>query len=600
MQRVICVGNRASKTCSARGANFIRTYKAKRRRRGQHGTRRHRSSPTPRSLAARGSAATSRSTTPPPTTSACGRRRRSSRGRSGGTTSERAPSRRRRSPTRESSRVPNGAGPDRRQHTSLARGHAARSSSQARDAAGNAANSAALTARVDNTAPAPRRHGGRGRRAVAKSQRLRDQLGQSGRARSGADRRCALQALRRSVLARARSVWRPAARAFAPRRFRCPRKANGRCRCGVAMRRATNPRRSHRFRSRCATTPKRPGSRSRSHRQPIRRSSRSPSSDNVSGLASGVDRAQPPGLGHVADAADNGGRRPARRPRRRCRAAGGHVRRAGSRARPRGQRELTTSRQPLTLTLPIRVATTMRAGFAQHEARVADRPSRRQAPPRPASGDGAAAIGDRRARRDASRSAAGSRIAAATASPAHTIQVFSRSLDERRDASSPSVRTDGQGGSRYTATGTMSRTLRFVFGGSPLLLPSQREVRLRVPAASSLRVDRRRVLNGQAVRFSGKVRSVPMPPSGKLVELQVRLSDRWQTFRTRRTDARRPLVGPVPVPAHASACSGTASGFGCRPRPPIPSQPAPRGPLLSASGGGDALSAKLRASGGVF
>ena len=28
VQRVICVGNRASKTCSARGANFIRTYKA--------------------------------------------------------------------------------------------------------------------------------------------------------------------------------------------------------------------------------------------------------------------------------------------------------------------------------------------------------------------------------------------------------------------------------------------------------------------------------------------------------------------------------------------------------------------------------------------
>ena len=66
---------------------------------------------------------------------------------------------------------------------------------------------------------------------------------------------------------------------------------------------------------------------------------------------------------------------------------------------------------------------------------------------------------------------------------------------------------------------------------------TQREVRLRVPAASSLRVDRRRVLNGQAVRFSGKVRSVPFLQSGKLVELQVRLSDRWQTFRTRRTDA---------------------------------------------------------------
>jgi hypothetical protein len=31
---------------------------------------------------------------------------------------------------------------------------------------------------------------------------------------------------------------------------------------------------------------------------------------------------------------------------------------------------------------------------------------------------------------------------------------------------------------------------------------------------------------------------VPLPPGGKLVELQVRLSNRWQTFRTTRTDSR--------------------------------------------------------------
>ena len=35
----------------------------------------------------------------------------------------------------------------------------------------------------------------------------------------------------------------------------------------------------------------------------------------------------------------------------------------------------------------------------------------------------------------------------------------------------------------------------------------------------------------------GTVRALPAPPGGKLVELQARLSDRWQTFRTSRTDA---------------------------------------------------------------
>jgi hypothetical protein len=58
-----------------------------------------------------------------------------------------------------------------------------------------------------------------------------------------------------------------------------------------------------------------------------------------------------------------------------------------------------------------------------------------------------------------------------------------------------------------------------------------------VPALTSLRVSRKRVLNGQAVTFHGRLTTQPAPPGGKLVELQARLTDRWQTFRTSRTDA---------------------------------------------------------------
>ena len=48
---------------------------------------------------------------------------------------------------------------------------------------------------------------------------------------------------------------------------------------------------------------------------------------------------------------------------------------------------------------------------------------------------------------------------------------------------------------------------------------------------------RRRLLNGQSVLFSGRLRALPPPPGGKLLELQVVVRGRWQTFRTTRTDA---------------------------------------------------------------
>jgi hypothetical protein len=46
----------------------------------------------------------------------------------------------------------------------------------------------------------------------------------------------------------------------------------------------------------------------------------------------------------------------------------------------------------------------------------------------------------------------------------------------------------------------------------------------------------RRVVNGQAVTFRGRVGTLPVPASGKLVELQVYVSGRWQTFSTARSD----------------------------------------------------------------
>jgi YD repeat-containing protein len=119
--------------------------------------------------------------------------------------------------------------------------------------------------------------------------------------------------------------------------------------------------------------------------------------------------------------------------------------------------------------------------------------------------------------------------------PGAEIQVLARS-DDAAEQLVGVVQTDASGAFSYTAAGRSSRTLRFAYAGSPLILPAQGSVRLVVPAVSTLRVSRRRVLNGQRVTFTGRVRSLPTPPGGKLVQLQVRLSKRWQTFRTVRTD----------------------------------------------------------------
>jgi 5-hydroxyisourate hydrolase-like protein (transthyretin family) len=112
-----------------------------------------------------------------------------------------------------------------------------------------------------------------------------------------------------------------------------------------------------------------------------------------------------------------------------------------------------------------------------------------------------------------------------------------------RSATSPEqlvavVRTDAEGNYSYRTKASSTRALRFVYQGSPLSLPTASEVALFVPAVSTIRATPRRVRNGQAVHFVGRLRSLPAPAAGKLVELQVVLSGRWQTFRTTVTNAQ--------------------------------------------------------------
>ena len=259
--------------------------------------------------------------------------------------------------------------------------------------------------------------------------------------------------------------------------------------------------------------------------------------DQVSGLAGGAIEISREGSGIWQSlATEKQGTRLTARVEDAGMAAGTYLLRA--RAYDEARNESSTDRrldgQPMVLTLPLRIASSMRAGVERKKTvwRTVKRNGKRRKVRRRVTVLHRIArvpygrrvqVAGRIANRD------GEGIAGAQ------IEVFSASRTTPEQLVGM-VQTDEKGRYRYTATGSSSRTLRFVYAGTPLTLPAERKVKLRVPAASSMKPSRRRVLNGEAVTFRGKLRGLPVPADGKLVELQVYLSGRWQTFRTTRAD----------------------------------------------------------------
>ncbi len=115
--------------------------------------------------------------------------------------------------------------------------------------------------------------------------------------------------------------------------------------------------------------------------------------------------------------------------------------------------------------------------------------------------------------------------------PGAAVAVYSRTATKPEQVVSL-LTTGPKGRYRYRARGTSTRTLRFAYAGTAQILPSQDEVTLLVPAASTIKINPRKTTNGRTVRFRGRLKA-PIP--GKLVELQARLPGRWQTFKTLRT-----------------------------------------------------------------
>ena len=99
------------------------------------------------------------------------------------------------------------------------------------------------------------------------------------------------------------------------------------------------------------------------------------------------------------------------------------------------------------------------------------------------------------------------------------------------------LRTNSAGQFDYHAPRGPSRTIRFQFDGTETLHPAAAAVALKVPASSTLKASRHRLLNGQSVRFSGRI-GKPIPSGLKILDLQAFYRHKWRTFATPRVGKR--------------------------------------------------------------
>lgn len=96
------------------------------------------------------------------------------------------------------------------------------------------------------------------------------------------------------------------------------------------------------------------------------------------------------------------------------------------------------------------------------------------------------------------------------------------------------IRTNAQGSFTFKAPAGAGRVLSFRYAGSPTLRGSSDEATLGVAASATLRASRRRARNGEAVTFSGVLRTRPLSGRPKSLNLQAYYRRRWRTFATPR------------------------------------------------------------------
>jgi hypothetical protein len=119
------------------------------------------------------------------------------------------------------------------------------------------------------------------------------------------------------------------------------------------------------------------------------------------------------------------------------------------------------------------------------------------------------------------------------------------------------VTTDDRGAFRFLIPARHSRTLRFGYKArlADRDFTSTSELTLLVYSKARLKVSRKALVNGQTVRFDGRVVSGPLPSTGVVVDLQAHRPGRgWVTFKVTRAKRRNGRFGAA---YRFTATSGT-------------------------------------------
>ena len=185
--------------------------------------------------------------------------------------------------------------------------------------------------------------------------------------------------------------------------------------------------------------------------------------------------------------------------------------------------------QPMRLRLPLRVATAMKAGVV--EKRTVTRKGKKKGKVR-------RIVLEPRAKVPFGRKVhLGGRL---VSQAGHALSDAKVSVYSRPKGGSEqlvgTVTTNSSGRFSYAVEARASQSFRFVYPGTATILPVEDTATLLVKGTSTFSVKPKHVLNGKSVTFEGQVKGRPLPEAGKLLELQVRFTSGWQTFRTVRTE----------------------------------------------------------------
>ena len=183
--------------------------------------------------------------------------------------------------------------------------------------------------------------------------------------------------------------------------------------------------------------------------------------------------------------------------------------------------------QPMRLKLPLRVATAMKAGVVE----------RRSVTRKGKKGEVRRTVLEPRAKVSfGSKVHLGGRLVNRAGHPLTDakVLVYSRPK-EGTEQLAGTVTTDASGHFSYTVEARASQRFRFAYPGTATILPVEDTATLLVKGTSTFTVKPKRVQNGDSVTFSGRAKGRPLPEAGKLLELQVRFTSGWQTFRTIHT-----------------------------------------------------------------